>query len=199
MSNDIKIRLATVEDSAEILSIYADYITDTAITFETEVPSVTEFEKRIEKVLENYPWLVCEIDGKVAGYAYASKHGERAAYRWSADLSIYISAEYYRRHMATALYKALIALLQKQGYVNAFAGVTVPNLNSEAFHTRFGFQIAGVFKNVGYKLGEWRDVKWFAMNIAEYPKEPQLPVVLQDAVDENALEEILKEIAKSIK
>lgn len=199
MSDNIKIRLATIEDGAEILSIYADYIKNTAITFETEVPSVAEFGKRIERVLENYPWLICEIGGKVAGYAYASKHRERAAYQWSVDLSIYISAKYHRRHIATALYKALIALLQRQGYYNAFAGVTVPNLNSEMFHTQFGFQTVGAFENVGYKLGKWRDVKWFALQIAEYPKEPRLPVILQDAVDTKELEEILKEAAKKIK
>lgn len=198
MADNIKIRLATVEDAEDVLNIYTDYIRETTVTFETEVPSVEEFGKRIEKVLVSYPWLVCEVNGVVAGYAYASKHGERAAYKWSVDLSIYISEEYQRRNIATALYKALIVLLQRQGYVMAYAGVSVPNLKSEAFHKRFGFQEAGVFENAGYKLGEWRGVKWFAIQLAECLNEPKLPMILQEAVGVEEMKEITKEAAKNI-
>ncbi len=199
MSDGIRIRPATVEDAADILSIYANYIRETTVTFETEVPSVEEFGERIEKVLLSYPWLVCEVNGVVAGYAYASKHGERAAYKWSVDLSIYISKKYQRRNIATALYKALIVLLQRQGYVMGYAGVSVPNLKSEEFHKRFGFQEVGTFENAGYKLGEWRGVKWFAIQLSECLKDPQLPMMLQEAVDDNALKEVLREAAKNIK
>lgn len=198
MSDDIRIRLATVEDAVPILDIYADYIRETTVTFETEVPSVEEFGKRIEKVLLSYPWLVCEVNGVVAGYAYASKHGERAAYKWSVDLSIYISEEYQRRNIATALYKALIVLLQRQGYVMGYAGVSVPNLKSEEFHKRFGFQEVGVFENAGYKLGEWRGVKWFAIQLTDGLMEPQLPMILHEAVGTEEMIEILQEAAKNI-
>lgn len=168
----VKIRLATPADGAVILDIYKWYIENTAITFETEVPPVEDFEKRIEKTLTCFPWLVCEVDGVVAGYAYASKHRERAAYQWSADLSIYVDENYHRRHIAKALYKALEDILKLQGYYTVFAGVTTPNPKSEAFHTVYGFDTIGVFDNVGYKLGQWRSVKWFKYTLADYAKEP---------------------------
>ena len=195
MSESKKIRLATVEDSVALLNIYGEYIKNTSISFETEVPSVEVFGKRIENTLERFPWLVCEIDGKVAGYAYASKHRERAAYQWSADLSIYVDKKYHRKHIATALYTALIELLKSQGYYSAFAGTTVPNPNSEEFHTAFGFQLIGVFEKVGYKLGEWRDVKWFKLSLLDYAETPELPLKIQD-IDLKIFEGIVEKAAK---
>ncbi len=176
MTVNRKIRPATKEDGAALLKIYEGYIRDTAITFEYEVPTVAGFSERIENVLQQFPWLVCEIDGEIAGYAYASKHRERAAYQWSADLSIYIDERYHRQHIATELYTALIAILKLQGYYSVFAGVTSPNPPSDAFHTAFGFEKVGVFQNVGYKLGAWRDVTWYKLALADYPEEPKAPV-----------------------
>lgn len=183
MSGDKKIRLATKDDAKELLEIYEVYIKHTAVTFEIEVPSVSAFAERIEKITETFPWLVCEVDGEIAGYAYASKHGERAAYRWSTDLSVYINEKYHRNHIATALYTALIEILRKQGYYTVYAGVSTPNPKSEAFHTAFGFRTVGVFQNVGYKLGEWRGVTWFELPIRGYVAEPEEAVpfgVLRD-------------------
>lgn len=168
----VKIRLATPADGEALLDIYKWYIENTAITFETEVPLVEDFEKRIENTLSSFPWLVCEVDGVAAGYAYASKHRERAAYQWSADLSIYVDENYHRRYIAKALYKALEDILKLQGYYTVFAGVTTPNPKSEAFHTAYGFETIGVFENVGYKLGLWRSVKWFKYTLTDYAKEP---------------------------
>lgn len=172
---------------------------DTAITFEIEVPSVEEFTQRIENTLERFPWLVCEIDGEVVGYAYASKHGERAAYQWSVDLSIYVNSRYHRRHIATALYTALLEVLRMQGYYNAFAATTVPNPNSEAFHSGFGFETVGVFDNVGYKLGEWRSVKWFKLMLCEYQKEPALPVPIGDVKDSEKFDEVLRQAVEIVR
>lgn len=195
----VKIRFATQEDSVAILGIYESYIRDTAITFEYEVPSVSDFNTRIENIMRYFPWLVCEIDGEVAGYGYAFKHGERAAYQWSADLSIYINEKHHRKHIATALYTALIEMLKLQGYYTVFAGVTIPNPNSEAFHTSFGFQKVGVFNNVGYKLGEWRDVKWFAFTLSEYKKEPKPPVAFSDIKDKKIIREIVNKAEEIIR
>lgn len=198
MFNNKKIRLATKDDSVALLNIYECYIRDTAITFEIEVPSVAEFAQRIESILERFPWIVCEIDGEVIGYAYASKHGERAAYQWSADLSIYVNSKYHRRHIATALYTALLEVLRMQGYYTAFAATTVPNPNSEAFHSEFGFETVGVFDNVGYKLGEWRSVKWFKLTLCDYQKEPTLPVTIGDVKDSETFEDVLRRAVEII-
>lgn len=194
----VSIRLATPKDGAAILEIYKWYIENTAITFETEVPSVEAFEQRIENTLTRFPWLVCEIDGVVAGYAYASKHRERAAYQWSADLSVYVNEKYHRRHIAKALYTVLEHILKLQGYYTAFAGVTTPNPKSEAFHTAYGFEAIGVFENVGYKLGQWRGVKWFRYVITGYGEEPVAPKAFPEVKDTAVFERILKEAEELI-
>lgn len=170
------IRRATLEDAAAILGIYETYITNTAVTFEIEVPSLAAFRERMEKIMIQFPWLVCVIDGEIAGYAYASKHGERAAYRWSADLSVYINERFHRKHIASELYDEVIRLLQKQGYYTVYAGVSTPNPKSEAFHDAYGFRNLGEFKNVGYKLGKWLGVTWYELPIAEYKVNPEEPV-----------------------
>lgn len=187
--NSTKIRIASENDSAALLEIYGAFIKDTAVTFETEVPTVAAFGQRIEQVLQQFPWLVCEINGKAVGYAYASKHRERAAYQWSAELSVYVHPTYHRRHIATALYTALIGLLKSQGYFSAYAGITVPNAASEAFHSAFGFREIGIFEHVGYKLGAWRDVKWFRLALADYPTEPAPPIPLFNALSAKKIEE----------
>lgn len=191
MSVNIKIRPATKEDGAALLKIYERYIRDTAITFEYEVPTVAAFSERIENVLQQFPWLVCEIDGEVAGYAYAAKHRERAAYQWSADLSVYIDEKYHRQHIATELYTSLIALLKLQGYYSVFAGVTSPNPPSDAFHKAFGFEKVGVFQNVGYKLGAWRDVTWYKLSLADYPEEPKAPIAFSIIINSEQIDGIM--------
>ena len=161
------IRLATPADSAAILSIYAPFITNTVITFEYDVPSVMDFRQRISSILQKYPWLVCEIDGAIAGYAYASAFHQRAAYNWSVDLSIYIHPLYHGKKIAQALYSALLEMLRLQGYCNAYAGITLPNLKSERLHRSFGFTPVGVYRNVGYKMGQWHDVQWLELKIQD--------------------------------
>lgn len=166
------IRFATIEDAEAILAIYAEYIVNTGVTFEIEVPTIEQFRERMRGITEQFPWLVCEVDGEIVGYAYGSKHGERAAYRWSADLSVYINEKFHRRGIASALYRVVMELLRLQGYYTVYAGVSTPNEKSEAFHTAFGFRRLGEFKNVGYKLGMWRGVAWYEMPLAEYVAEP---------------------------
>lgn len=189
----VKIRLATPKDGEAILNIYKYYIENTAITFETEVPSVEAFEERIENTLSRFPWLVCEVDDVVAGYAYASKHRERAAYQWSADLSIYVDEKYHRRHIAKALYQVLEETLRLQGYYTVFAGVTSPNPKSEAFHAAYGFDTVGVFENVGYKLEQWWGVKWFKYTLTDYQKEPTAPKAFSEVKDAEIFDKILRD------
>lgn len=184
------IRRATLEDAAAILGIYETYITDTVVTFEIEVPSLAAFRERMETIMEQFPWLVCEIDGKVAGYAYASKHGERAAYRWSADLSVYIHEVFHRKHIASELYDEVIRLLQKQGYYTVYAGVSTPNPRSEAFHDAYGFRNLGEFKNVGYKMGQWLGVTWYELPIAAYRENPEEPLPIGKITEDEGIKKL---------
>lgn len=195
----VVIRLVTPKDGEALLNIYKWYIENTAITFETEVPTVEAFEQRIANTLARFPWLVCEVDGVTAGYAYASKHRERAAYQWSADLSIYVDEKYHRRHIAKALYQVLEEILRLQGYYTVFAGVTTPNPKSEAFHAAYGFDTIGVFENVGYKLGQWRGVKWFKYTLTDYAKEPTALILFPEVKEMEGFENILRNAEELIR
>lgn len=163
----MKIRFATDRDAPGIHDIYAPYVALTAVTFEYETPRVFEMKRRINSICNKYPYLVCESDGQVAGYAYAHPFFTRAAYAWDAELSVYIRDDYQRCNMASALYYAVIELLKKQGFCNAFALVTVPNEKSLSFHTAFGFSSVGVLHNAGFKMGEWHDVTVLEKQLCE--------------------------------
>ena len=198
MAEKVVIRLATVEDAEAILNIYAGYVRDTTISFEVEVPALEEFQKRMEQIQAQFPWLVCEIDGVVAGYAYASKHAQRAAYRWSADLSVYINEKYHRRHIAAALYTAIYAMLKAQGYYTVYAGVSTPNPKSEAFHLAQGFTTVGIYPNVGYKLGRWCTLTWYGLTLQVYGDAPQEPKLLSEVLSEAQIKEILVNSAQMV-
>ena len=170
------IRVATKDDAAAMLEIYAPFILNSGITQETEVPSVDEFQKRVLSNLEERPWLVCEIDKRIAGYAYAGKHRERKGYQWCTEPSVYISEEFYQRGIANALYKALFDILKLQGYVNAYAVITLPNDKSIAFHKKFGFEYLTTYVKIGYKLGQWHDVGWMQYEITPHRKDPADPI-----------------------
>jgi L-amino acid N-acyltransferase YncA len=170
------IRIATTDDSESILKIYAPYIENTSYTFETEVPTIDSFKKRIASYLQNWPWLVCEIDGVIAGYAYGARHRERVAYQWSLESSVYIHDDYQRRGVARALYTALINILRLQGFRNLYAVINLPNDKSVSFHENLGFEYFATYKNVGYKLGRWKNVGWWQLQLNEYSMEPRSPV-----------------------
>jgi L-amino acid N-acyltransferase YncA len=155
------IRLATDDDAAAVAAIYGPVVEGTAISFETEPPDSEEISRRIRDTLMAYPWLVFERNGDVIGYAYASRHRARAAYQWSVDTSAYVDEKFRRRGVGQALYLSLLAVLEAQGFVNAFAGIALPNPASVALHERVGFTPLGVYRGVGYKLGAWRDVGWW--------------------------------------
>lgn len=159
------IRLARAGDVPAMLAIYAPLVRDTTISFEYEPPTAEEMEKRLETVQRDYPWLVCEQGDQVAGYAYASAFRARPAYRWTAEVTIYIHPAHERRGLAQALYRDLFARLRGQGYRSAVAVITLPNPGSVALHERLGFQPVGIFKSAGFKHGQWLDTGWWQLDL----------------------------------
>jgi L-amino acid N-acyltransferase YncA len=161
------IRLAGRDDAAAMASIYAPSVTGAVVSFEEIAPSADVMAERLAAVLERAPWLVCELDGALAGYAYASPHHTRPAYRWSVDVSVYVGAARQRRGVARALYTSLLALLRLQGFCAAHAGISLPNPASVALHERFGFEPVGVYRAVGFKHGAWHDVGWWQLPLRD--------------------------------
>jgi L-amino acid N-acyltransferase YncA len=192
------IRIATTDDSEPILKIYAPYIENTSHTFETEVPSVDSFKERISSYLQNWPWLVCEIDGVIAGYAYGSRHRERVAYQWSVESSVYVHDDYQRMSVARALYTALIDILKLQRFRNLYAVINLPNDKSVSFHEKSGFEYFATYKNVGYKLGRWKNVGWWQLQLNEYSMEPEPPVKFSD-VGKKEIEDIFQAAGRLLK
>lgn len=142
-------------------AIYAPIVRDTAISFEETPPTAEEVTGRIRRTLANHPWIVLESEGDVAGYAYGGDHRGRAAYRWSVETSVYVAAGARAQGVGRSLYETLLALLAAQGFRRAFAGITLPNAPSVAFHEALGFEPVGVYCRVGFKHGAWRDVGWW--------------------------------------
>ena len=169
------IRQATPQDAEEIQAIYEPVVRDSVISFEIDPPSAQEIRKRMAAIQQRFPWLVCEVDGKVAGYVYASPHHERAAYQWSSNISVYIHQDYHRRGIGRALYTSLFALLKLQGFYNLYAGVTLPNEGSVGLHESMGFEPVGTYRNVGYKFGAWHDVGWWALTLRPHDAQPAAP------------------------
>jgi phosphinothricin acetyltransferase len=174
------LRVASTDDAASIAQIYAPSVTENATSFEVVAPDAREMAFRISKILPQYPWLVCESDGTVIGYAYASPNRDRAAYRWSVDVSAYISGKVQRRGVGTALYAALFEILILQRYRNTYAGITLPNTASEGMHSRAGFSLVGVYHHVGYKFGAWHDVGWFERSLLPPVLNPPEPIPFSD-------------------
>lgn len=168
------LRVAVAGDAEAIAAIYAPIVASTPISFEEIAPTVAEMRTRIEKTLAAYPWLVAELDGTVAGYAYAGRWRERPAYRYSVEVTVYVRESAQRRGVGTALYGALFRILAAQGFHRALAGIALPNDASVALHERVGFTPVGVFREVGRKLGAWHDVAWYerALSAAGAPAEP---------------------------
>jgi L-amino acid N-acyltransferase YncA len=170
------IRFAELRDAAAIQAIYAPFCEATTVSFEVRPPSVEEMAERIAQISQHYPWLVCERYGSVAGYVYACRHRERAAYRWAVDVTVYVAAEHQRLGIGRGLYTSLLAMLREQGYVKAYAGITLPNPGSIGVHEAVGFRPVAVYRQVGFKLGEWRDVGWWQKELQPPPEEPAEPV-----------------------
>jgi L-amino acid N-acyltransferase YncA len=199
MDTNKKVRLATEADGASILEIYTPFITDTVITFECEVPTTMDFCTRLTNIQKQYPCLVCEINGNIVGYAYASQFNKRAAYDWSVDFSVYINSQYHGKKIGKALYFALFEILKLQGYYNAYAGVTLPNIKSESLHESFGFRAIGLYPKVGYKLGSWYDVKWYGLTIKEHIQAPAKPQSIGEISNTDEFKKIIKKAGQMTK
>ena len=196
MNKDI--RLAKISDSKAIVDIYKPFIENTTITFEYEVPTVEEFESRMEEIQRIYPWFVAEIDKKIVGYAYASKYNKRAAYDWAVDFAIYIDPKYHRKGIGKGLYHALLNTLKLQGFNNAYALVTSPNFKSEQIHKALGFTEMGKAKNVGYKMGKWLDVTTFELQFGEHVDNPAKPKCIYEVINTEEYKKILREARENI-
>jgi L-amino acid N-acyltransferase YncA len=166
------VRAATPHDAAACAAIYAPYVTETAISFETEPPTAHEMAKRIEKSIA---WFVTEDDGRVTGYAYAGAFHPRAAYRWACEVSVYLELGRRRTGAGRALYDVLLPHLTERGYRSAIAGMTLPNPASEGLHRALGFEPVGTYRNIGYKFGAWHDVAWTQRVLAEGEDPPEEP------------------------
>lgn len=159
------IRPVQLSDAETIRAIYQPYVTETVITFEVDVPTVQEFERRITKTLTQFPYLVAEVDGKVVGYAYASTYYARAAYDWTVELSIYISKEARGQGIGSALYNALEEELQARGYLRFLACIALPNEASIAMHEKRGYVQVAHFPKIGYKFDQWHDIVWMQKSL----------------------------------
>ena len=196
MGERVRVRLADpARDAADILAVYAPYIEKTAITFETAVPSLDAFKRRVEGIAAEFPYLLLEIDGELAGYAYAHKQAERAAFGWNAELSIYLKESFTGRGLGRELYCLLEELLEMQGYINFYGVITSSNVGSIALHEKRGYRIVGVHERTGYKFGQWHGVTWMHRRAREgVPGE----IVSVQALPEKMLREKMESAQKKI-
>ena len=174
------IRLARAADAAAIAAIYAPHVDGSATSFETEPPSAADIRHRLAETMKEYPWLVCDCGGVVAGYAYATRHRVRTAYQWCVETSVYVHPDFQHMGVARGLYTSLFAILAAQGFVNAYAGITLPNARSVALHERLGFLPLVVYRGVGFKAGAWHDVGWWHLVVTRHPSSPSAPKPLAD-------------------
>jgi L-amino acid N-acyltransferase YncA len=167
-----RIRNVELADAPAIARIYAPYVTDRATSFEMTPPDAAEMEQRIRGTIDHYPWLVFESEGEVLGYAYAGTHNPRQAYQWSVNVSVYLDARVHRRGVGRALYTALFDLLRRQRFVNAYAGITLPNAASVGLHEALGFVTVAVYPRIGFKFGKWHDTTWLHLRLIEEDTPP---------------------------
>lgn len=174
-----RIRPATAADAAACVEIYRPYVLDTAVTFETDVPTVGEMAERILATRAMHEWLVLEVDGAVIGYAYAHQLNPRAAYRWSVETSVYIAQDRRHRGGGRTLYAELLRRLTERGFRRAFAIIAQPNDASNRLHEAFGFRRAGRNERAGWKHGAWHDVEWWQLDLVAPDDEadPPRPIV----------------------
>ena len=170
------IRVAVPSDAKAIAAIYAPFVSDTVVSFEIEPPTPEAMATRIAKTLPTHPWLVAELGGRVVGYAYSGEHRDRAAYRWSVDVTVYVASDKHRAGLGRSLYGRLFEILRAQNFRSAFAGITLPNDASVGLHEALGFKPVGIYREVGFKHGQWREVGWWRLALSDVPGEPAKPI-----------------------
>lgn len=173
MRSEITYRLADEADATELLRIYAPYVTDTVISFEYEVPSVSEFQERIRSISAEYPYIVCLSGDKIVGYAYGHRYIDRAAYSWSAELTVYLDRDWHGAGIGKKLYGVLMEILKLQNVKTVYGCITSQNEKSIGFHKALGFTEVGTYHKTGYKCGMWLDVVWLEKALGEYSEEPE--------------------------
>jgi len=191
------VRLATGGDAKQIRDIYSPSILNAAISFETEVPSIEEMQRRIESCLQKFPWIVCKIDEKIAAYVYGSKHREREAYQWSCECSVYVHDQFKGKGIGKELYQLLFQVLKLQGFRNVYAGITLPNEASIHLHENCGFKHFANYENIGYKFGNWHTVGWWKLQINQYNLDPPPPLKLSE-LNAEMLAKLFQQTAQAI-
>ncbi len=193
----VEIRMAVLEDADEIYKIYEPYVLNTVITFEYDKVPIEIFRERMKIVMDKFPWLVCSIDGVIAGYAYCSPHLERAAYGWDCECSIYFNEKFQRKGIGSVLYDVLFEIVKKQGIYNIYSLICVPHESSVALHKKHGFTEIGTYYNTAYKLGQWRHLLVMEKRLKETEGEPK-PVIPVHKIDKHFLEEEFRKAEKRI-
>jgi L-amino acid N-acyltransferase YncA len=177
----MRVRLADPDGDADaVAAIYRPAVESSVASFEEVAPSAAEMAGRMRAILAWTPWLVAADEGEVMGYAYAGRHKDRAGYRWSVDISVYVSVDHHGRGVGRALYDELLTLLRRQRFVNAYAGIALPNPASVALHESIGMRRTALYERIGWKFGAWHDVAWYAMRLAEPVGQPPEPIPLPE-------------------
>ena len=174
VESGVEIRAAQAADATACAAVYAPYVEGSVASFEDVPPDADEMRRRMLDEAR-LPWLVATRAGDVVGYAYASRHRARPAYRWSVEVSVYLTESEQGRGTGRKLYEELLATVRELGYVRALAGITLPNDASVGLHEAMGFTPVGVFRGVGFKSGDWRDVGWWQLSLADSPPHPEDP------------------------
>lgn len=193
----VTLRIAEKNDAPALLDIYSPYVRETAITFEYDVPTISEFENRITSTLVSYPYVIAELGNRIVGYAYTGEFKSRAAYKWSVETSIYVDRNVHRAGIGKKLYSALEKLSAAQNIVNMNACIAYPeeddfylNKNSVQFHEHLGFKMVGEFHKCAYKFNNWYNMVWMEKIIGEHTSD-QKPFIPFSELDESEIEKAL--------
>ncbi len=169
---NVEIRPATADDEMAILAIYGPFVSDSTVTFVNEIPTPQDFHEKMARVARRFPYLVCTINGEIAGFAFAAEERPHAAFQWNAELSVFLDPLFHRKGVATALYTALIQILKRQGFYNLYAAISLPNDASVALHKHFGFESRCLYEKSGYKMGAWHDMVWMHLRLGQPQENP---------------------------
>ena len=167
-------------DATAVAAIYRPAIETTIASFEEPAPDASAMAARMRATLQRYPWLVAVDGDTVVGYAYAAPHADRAGYRWSVNVSAYVDAAFHGRGIGRQLYDELLAILRRQRFVNAYAGIALPNPASVALHEAIGMRRIGIYERIGFKQGRWVDVAWYGLRLTDPEGTPPEPIPYPD-------------------